>query len=482
MKNFVKRVLSFYSPRYAVSLIYMLQSTEYQIGPYLKWYWRTTDFRNVMYRRQLVRTKAALLLLGTLMGGMCLQIIAGLTLIWWWNNYGLVGGWQFGLALLISCPVVWAYLITVPLLLAKVFIVWPRNMVYIHQSKKIFKNHPGVKIAVAGSYGKTSMKELLKTVLSEGKEVRATPANKNVASSHAKFARTLSGKEEVVILEYGEGGPGDVVKFANTTAPTMGVITGIAPAHLDQYPSLEAAANDIFSLADYLKSKNVYVNEESEAAQPYIKPGQITYSSNEVDGWKISDVKVTIEGTSFVMKRGKETLKLKSGLLGKHNVGPLAAVAAIAHKLRLTKAQIETGVAATQPFEHRMQPRKVGAAWIIDDTYNGNIDGIKAGLELLKTLPAQKKTYVSPGLVDQGKENKNVHLKMGELIAGASPDKVVLMRNTAAPFIQQGLDKAGYKGTVLVEEDPLGFYSNVDQFVAAGDIVMMQNDWTDNYS
>lgn len=480
--NLLKRITSFYSPRYAVSLIYMLQSTEYQVGPYLKWYWRTTDFRNVMYRRQLHKTKAATLLLLTLMAGMCAQIILGVVLILLWNNRGLTGGWQFGLALLISYPVVWAYLITVPLLLARVFIIWPRNAVYIHQSKKIFKEHPGVKIAVAGSYGKTSMKELLLTVLSEGKEVRATPANKNVASSHAKFARTLHGKEDVVILEYGEGRPGDVAKFANTTVPAMGVITGIAPAHLDQYPNLEAAAKDIFSLADYLQDHNVYVNEESEAAQPYIKKSHTTYSYQEVDGWKISNVKVTIEGTSFEMKKGKETLKLKSGLLGKHNVGPLAAVVAIADKLGLTKAQIEAGIANTQPFEHRMQPRAVGGAWIIDDTYNGNIDGIKAGLALLKSLPAKRKTYVSPGLVDQGVETKNVHIKMGEMIARANPDNVVLMQNTAAPFIQEGLEKSGYKGSVVVEEDPLGFYTHVDQFVAAGDIVMMQNDWTDNYN
>ena len=480
--NLLRRVASFYSPRYAVSLIYMLQSTEYQVGPYLKWFWRTTDFRNVMYRRQLHKTKAASLLLLALIIGMCTQIILGVVLILLWNNQGLTGGWQFGLALLISYPIVWAYLITVPLLMARVFIVWPRNMVYIQQSKKIFKDHPGVKIAVAGSYGKTSMKELLKTVLGEGKDVRATPANKNVASSHAKFARTLSGKEDVVIIEYGEGCPGDVAKFSATTAPTMGIITGIAPAHLDQYPSMEAAARDIFSLADYLKDKDVFVNGESELAQPYIKSGHKVYTSEEVDGWKISNVKVTIEGTSFEMKKGKETMKLKSGLLGQHNVGPLATVAAIADKLGLTKAQIEDGVASTQPFEHRMQPRAVGDAWIIDDTYNGNIDGIKAGLELLKSLPAKRKTYVSPGLVDQGVETKNVHIKMGEMIASANPDNVVLMQNTATPFIQEGLQKAGYKGSLVIEEDPLGFYTHVDQFVAAGDIVMMQNDWTDNYS
>lgn len=478
----IKGFLSLYSPRYASTLVYMLQSTEYELDPYLKWYWRTTNFNKVVYRRQLHRTKASMLLLIALSLGMCLQIIAGIALILLWNNHGLSYGWQMGLALLISYPVVWAHMIVVPLLLGKVFIVWPRDRKYIHQSKSIFKNHPGVKIAVAGSYGKTSMKELLLTVLREGKRTVATPANKNVASSHAKFARTLKGDEEVVIIEYGEGKPGDIARFARTTAPNKGIITGLAPAHLDHYPTLEAAGEDIFGLSNFVDDSGLYVNADSPAAQKFLKKSFQAYSEKGALGWKVNKVKVAIDGTSFEMSKGNRKLKLKSGLLGRHNVGPLALVAALADQLGLTKAQIEAGVAKTMPFEHRMQPRPVSGAWIIDDTYNGNIDGIRAGLELLKELPARRKIYVSPGLVDQGVETKAVHEEMGELIAKARPDSVVLMLNTASRYIQDGLEKGKYRGGLVVEDDPLKFYTNIDQFVAAGDVVMMQNDWTDNYN
>jgi UDP-N-acetylmuramoyl-tripeptide--D-alanyl-D-alanine ligase len=478
----IKRLLSFYSSRYAVTLIYMLQSTEYQVKPYLRWYWRTSDFNQVMYRRKLHRTKIATVLLLILMLGMTLQIMAGVTLVWLWNNQGLNGGWQFGLALLISYPVVWAYLIVLPLVLGRIFIIWPRDCIYIMQSRKIFRDHPGTKIAVAGSYGKTSMKELLLTVLREGKRAVATPANKNVASSHAKFAHTLKGNEEVVIIEYGEGRPGDVARFSKTTAPNIGIITGIAPAHLDHYPSLDAAAKDIFSLADCLHDENIYVNGESPAAKPYIKKSHEVYTSSGVLGWQVSKIKSSIEGVSFEMKKGKKTLRLQSGLLGMHNVGPLALVAGLADKLGLGTAQIEAGIANSVPFEHRLQPRAVSGAWIIDDTYNGNIDGVRAGLSLLKSLDARRKIYVTPGLVDQGKETERVHVEMGELIADAKPDSVVLINNSVTRFIKRGLEQGNYKGGLVIEDDPLQFYTNIDHFVAAGDIVLMQNDWTDNYS
>src|SRR6185437_8361984 len=227
---------------------------------------RTQDFSRVMQRRQLERTQAARLLLQALAAGMLLQILVGLLLVYQWYWHGLVGGWAFGLALLVSYPVVWAHLIVLPLVLGRLLIVRPRELRQIIRSENIFREHKGAKVAIVGSYGKTSMKELLLTVLREGKQVAATPANKNVAVSHAQFARALNGDEDILLIEYGEGAPGDVAKFAKTTHPTHAVITGVAAAHLDKYRSTVAAGKDIFSVAAYVADKaHIYVNRESPA-------------------------------------------------------------------------------------------------------------------------------------------------------------------------------------------------------------------------
>ena len=128
-----------------------------------------------------------------------------------------------------------------------------------------------------------------------------------------------------------------------------------------------------------------------------------------------------------------------------------------------------------------MQPRVQHGAWVIDDTYNGSLEGIRAGLKLLIDLPAKRKIYVTPGLVDQGIETQRVHLEIGELIAQANPDKVVLMQNSATNYITQGLENGKYKGNLQIENDPLNFYLNLEHIVATGDLIMLQNDWTDNY-
>ncbi len=478
----MRYLLSLFSIGFPRVLVYMLQSTEYQASPYLEWFWRTKDFRAVMRRRRLDLTQAARLLLMAIWAGILLQLLLAVWLFLLWQNGQLAYGLLAALVLLVSYPLIWAHLAVIPLIVGRLIIIIPREKRLIETSKQIFKEFPGIKVAVAGSYGKTTMKELLLTVLNEGKKVAATPANKNVAVSHAAFARSLKGDEDILVIEYGEGKPGDVSRFAETTDPTMAVITGLAPAHLDHYPSLEAAGEDIFSLNKYLDANSIYANGESPGALSFLKDDYHIYSQTGIDEWRVKNIKAEIQGISFTLNKSKNSLKLRSGLLGRHQIGPLSAVAILGLELGLTAEQIETGVAKTAPFEHRMQPRQIAGAWVIDDTYNGNIDGIRAGLELLKELPARRKIYITPGLVDQGRENEKVHREMGALIAAAAPDRVFLMDNSATKFIHDSLVSAGFGGEIKIEEDPLEFYTNLDKIVAAGDLVLMQNDWTDNYA
>jgi UDP-N-acetylmuramyl pentapeptide synthase len=477
----ISRITSFFGPTYPKTLAYMLQSTEYQVKPYLAWYWRTNNFKDVSHRRSLDKTRRARLLVAGLRIGIALQIIVGVIVLIQGIQKDQLSDIYFGIAILLAYPVIWAHLIVIPLLVARFFIVLPKDKRAVKISRRIFEEHGAIKIAVAGSYGKTTMKELLLTILGEGKKVAATPANKNVAISHAHFAKKLTGDEEVIIIEYGEGAPGDVARFAKNTKPTIGIITGLAPAHLDKYKTLDSAARDILSLADFLKEKNVYINNESNPLKKYKKSSYIPYDQHSVLGWKISNIHVHIDGMSFFMEKNGQKLSLQTGLIGRHLIGSLALCVALAKEIGCTDRDIIAGVAKTIPFEHRMQPREMAGGFIIDDTYNGNLEGVRAGLQLLSELDSRRKIYVTPGLVDQGKESMHVHQEMGKLIAKANPTKVVLMKNSVTHWICDGLASGGYKGELVIEKKPLDFYTNINQIIAAGDIMMLQNDWTDNY-
>ncbi|CAN5132871.1 hypothetical protein BH09PAT3_BH09PAT3_1180 [soil metagenome] len=478
----MRSLISMYRPGYVRTLVYMLQSTEYETVPYLKWWWRTKNYDTVANRRTLNRTRAAKLLVMGLAAGMLLQLLLGLLCVVLYFTNDFIIGLQIGLILWLLTPIVWAHLVIVPLELGRWLIVRPRHRKYVAESRKIFANHPGVKIAIAGSYGKTSMKELLATVLSEAKTVAATPGNKNVAISHAYFAKRLTGDEDVIIIEYGEGEPGDISRFARNTQPTHAVVTGVAPAHLDKYKTLHDAGKDIFSVTDAVPAGQAYVNAVTDSIKPFMSDNHVHFDEHGALGYQVTNIKVSLDGTSFTLTKGTHKIALHSELVGRHQVATLAFVAAFALQLGLTPEQVKAGVAKTKPYEHRMQPYQLAGAWVIDDTYNGNIEGIRAGTALLAELPAKRKIYVTPGLVDQGIETEPVHVEMGELIAEVQPDIVVLMANSVTPYIEKGLNNGGFTGEVRVEHNPLEFYMNLDQFVAAGDLVLMQNDWTDNYA
>ncbi len=471
----IKSLITLYLPTTPYIWIYMLQQVEYDPGAFYSWFKRWPDYRRVMRRKQLKLTSKA----------MGLLTLAYITVL-----LGLVR-----VALLVRGEHILTAVVTflvIPFVVVLVLCAacWGGSMLLSASRRKILKSAKNkmqktkaVKIAIVGSYGKTTMKELLATVLNEGMKVAATPGNNNVAISHARWVTNrLSGDEEVLVIEFGEYRPGDIAKMAEMFRPDKAVITGIAPNHLENYRDYNELKADLASIRQFVEPADLFVPDKT-AKELNLKEGDFTeFNSSMVVGWKISNLVLGLEGIGFKMSKGKKSMSLHSELLGEHLVGPIALAAAIADDLGLTTKQIEAGVSKTTAFEHRMQPRNVSGAVIIDDTYNGSIEGMRAGLRLLSGLKARRKIYVTPGLVEQGSQNETVHTELGKLIAQANPDVVVLMDNSVCQIIKSSLKANGYENELRVETDPLKFYTNIQYEVAAGDIVMMQNDWTDNYN
>ncbi len=476
-----KNLFSLYRPSFARNIAYMLQASEYDGRMYLKWLHKTKDFSKVSTRKQFVRTSFSNALYLVLVVGIILQTLIGLVVMTLGFTHTIIGGQYYGLAIILIYPLLWPYFILVLVQLAKYFILWPRYRVVLSQAEEVFKNHPGTIIAVLGSYGKTSMKEFLKIVLSEGLNVAASPANKNVALSHAKFARSLSGKEDIVIVEYGEGKNGDIAELAKLTHPDIAVITGLAPAHQNHYKNIKQQADDLLSITSYVQAKNIYLNLDNFFKDISLPKSILKFDDEVVGDLKIKNVEVFFDKTTFDLVKGKDTMSYKTNVIGFHQVKYLALVCLLASKFGLSNDQIKRGIAKTKAFSHRMEPYLINGAKVIDDSYNGNIEGIKAGLNLLKKLDAKRKIYVTPGLVDQGKDSNLIHHEMGKLIAKANPDIVVLMKNSTTDSIKAGLDDEGFNRQLIIEDKPLDFYNNLTAFVAQDDLVLMQNDWPDNY-
>jgi UDP-N-acetylmuramoyl-tripeptide--D-alanyl-D-alanine ligase len=487
--NFFKYLWTRYHPNYVRALIYMLQANEYYPFEYMAWYHRTNDFYNIEERKHLVYTLKAILL----------SAFAWISLVWSFASSAIFIYWSQvpGIVAAIAGFILAPFIVPYTLFLLIVFLnalQKPVEAVIVSRAKAKLKRHKAIKIAVAGSFGKTTMREILKTVLSQGKRVAAPGGSHNTPLAIARFVKTLAGDEEVLVFEFGEYYPGDIKKLCNFVEPNWGVITGVNEAHLERFGSLEKAAKTIYELVDYLKAKSGsfskgslqqeilgYVNAEGTYQPPRDPSSFVYYDKRGTPSWEVTTVESSVNGLIIGFAYNGEHYQMRSRLLGVHNVGPIAAAADIASRLGLSPEQIGMGVGQTKPYEHRMQPNLDGGVTWIDDSYNGNPDGAAAAIAFLKSLEGSRRWYVTPGLVEMGSRKEEIHREMGKKLAEAKIEKVVLIKNSVTPYIEEGLKAAGYAGEILWYDFGPTAFNALPKMTVAGDVVLLQNDWPDQY-
>lgn len=475
----IKNWLFHYHPRFIRSLVYMLQQNEYDIRDYLHWYHRTKDMSRVQRRKQLVKTPKAILLLVLAWGMLLCIAVAGF--IFMWRDSTLFGYVIFGITIL-TAPYVLVHAIIVP-----VFLIGlaqkPIEYIFMSRAKKKLRDHKAFKIAIAGSFGKTSMREILKTVLSEREKVAAPPHSYNTPMAISRFIDGLAGDEEVLIFELGEYYPGDVRKLCELIQPELGIITGVNEAHLQKFKTLERTTRTIFELSDFVGTKSLYINGENEIARLHALPEHIVYTREGAGKKKVLEPHTDLTGTTFVLSSSGREMKVVSSLLGLHHIGPLAAAADIAERLGLFLDAIQKGLNNTKAFDHRLEPKTDAEGVItLDDSYNGNPDGVQAVIAFLGSLEGHRRIYVTPGLVEMGSRTQEVHREIGRELASAGIEHVILIKNSVTPFIDQGLKESGYQGKITWFDDGLLALAALPHLTVTGDVVLLQNDWPDQYA
>lgn len=487
----MSRFASMYSLRYARSLIYMLQASEYNLGEYINWFWRVKDFRTVEQRKRLDPTRKAMLLLTLARAGYVLSYLIWLALVILAYFYSSPIYATFAILWFVDFPYFLAFGIALPLYLGRKLIQEPKERQMISEAQIVLAKHPAIKIGIAGSYGKTTMKEMLATIIGAGfnaGEVKATPGNMNTPIGISRFAKKLTGNEKVLIFELGEYYPGDIKALCELVQPSIGVITGINEAHLSKFKTLERTTSTIFEIDDYLEGKSVYKNGDNTLVAERSAKNPLAYTSSGVDSWVQSDLQhANLNGLSFKLTKAKQVIKAHTVLLGVHQVGPISAAAAIAiDQIGLSVAQVEAGIKALVAFEHRMEPKSLGSgATLIDDAYNGNADGFAAGIKFLDSQghkEIRSRYYLTPGLVETGDRTEIVHRAIGVQLAATKIEHILLIKNSVTPFIADELSKAGFSDRIKWYADMPQALVALPQITVPGDIVLLQNDWSDNYS
>lgn len=343
-----------------------------------------------------------------------------------------------------------------------------------------------IKIGITGSYGKTSVKEILKTILSQKYRVLATPKSYNTPMGISLSVKNLDNTYDVFIAEMGARHKGDIKDLVKIVKPKYGVLTGINNQHLESFGSIEDIKETKYELMTALpKDGAAFFSADNEyTAKMYGDYVGEKYSAGINGGFVwAADIKTERTGTSFTLNiKGETPVNCSTVLLGKHSISNISLAAAIAYKIGMSPEEISQGINRLQTVEHRLElvPNNKDIV-IIDDSYNSNIDGAKSAIEVLGMFTGRK-IVLTPGLVELGKIENAENFKFGKMLAGIADIVIIVGRHNAEALIA-GLTEGGMdKASIRFSKNAKRGNDELNEIIKEGDVVLFENDLPDNYS
>ncbi len=359
---------------------------------------------------------------------------------------------------------------------------------YINDASRILRDMPNLKIiGVTGSYGKTSVKYFLSTLLSSQYNVLHTPGNYNTTLGVVRTVRErMKPFHEIFICEMGAREVGDIKEICDLVHPDYGIITSIGPQHLQSFHSIENIINTKFELADAVpESGKVFLNYDNEYIRAHKTIGNaISYGTAGEDiTYRAYDIAVSPRGSTFKMKDADgEEYEFHTRLVGNHNVQNIAGAIAVANTLGIPMEKLRYPVKQLESVEHRLQLIKQGNRILLDDSYNSNKNGFEAALDTLAMFK-ELRILMTPGMVELGEKQYDENKEVG-IYAADKCDYAVLVGKEQTKPIQDGLLEAGFASNRMIVVDTL---QEAFQMVNAipdekQKVVLIENDLPDNYA
>jgi UDP-N-acetylmuramoyl-tripeptide--D-alanyl-D-alanine ligase len=296
-------------------------------------------------------------------------------------------------------------------------------------------------IGIAGSYGKTTMKEVLRQVLSCKFKVVSTPESVNTPVGIARWIlNKVDESTEIIIVEMGEHYRGDIKDICDITTPDIAVITGINESHLERMKKMDTVVATIFEIVSNSKpGATVVLNADDKNVGDNYK--KFVWSDHRVQEFRIKNLELRIFDTEKLCWNFEidGVGKAEVNLLGEYALGDVDAAVKIGKSLGMSNEQIIAGIKNIKPVEHRLQPMPSTAnVLVIDDSYNGNPDGAAEAIKVLARFINRRKLYITPGLVEMGKNSAEIHRAIGKQLAGVA-DVVILIKNSVTGYIAEGI-------------------------------------------
>jgi UDP-N-acetylmuramoyl-tripeptide--D-alanyl-D-alanine ligase len=336
-------------------------------------------------------------------------------------------------------------------------------------------------LAVAGSNGKTTTKEMAAAMLREAFGADAVLHTRGTQNNLVGLPLTLlrlEESQEVAVVELGMNGPGEVWRLAEIAQPDAGVITCVAPEHLEGVGSLHGAAEAEAELFRRLRpSATAVVNADDPlvvaAATDFPGPVVRFGTGGDVRAEDVADG--GLDGSRFTLRVGPDATPVHLPVPGRHNVSNALAATALVSLAGVSLDHVRAALEGFEPPSMRMQVERLpNGITVINDAYNANPASMAAALHTLSASAASRRLAVLGEMRELGTETDVAHEELGRVAAGCALDLLVVL-GPHASLVRDGAIAAGMAaGRIVLARDHTEAGAGLRDFCRGGDLVLLK--------
>ena len=303
-----------------------------------------------------------------------------------------------------------------------------KNTILVNDTKKsladiasliLMKFKPFV-IGITGSNGKTTTKELIKSILDSNygtNKILASQANYNNDIGLPLTIFNLNSEHSHIVLEMGMNHPKEISYLANIAPPNFAVITNIGEAHIENFKNREAIANEKKDILRNLKAEGIAILPKDSEFFNFLVKDLKNVKVLSFGMRKDADISCELlNHKKILIKTPKYDLEIKSKLLGHNNISNILAAVTCAYQLKINPTKIKEGIENITPIPSRLELKEgKKRAAIIDDTYNANPSSFLSAIEVLDEFPG-KKILVIGDMAELGENSRIYHQELSRTI------------------------------------------------------------------
>lgn len=327
-------------------------------------------------------------------------------------------------------------------------------------------------VAVTGSAGKTTTKDVIAEMLSVGMKTAKSAGNLNNHIGLPLSLLRLDESARVAVVEMGMNHTGEIRELAEIAKPNVAVVTNVGFAHIENFNSIEGIAAAKRELVESLSSDGTAVlnADDSRVAQfASVHKGRVvTYGESADADIRALDVQESATGVRFRIGQ----ISFESTLNGRHNVSNILAGVAVAGIFGIPPERLTETVRALKPGNMRGERLEHNGVLIYNDCYNSNPEAARAMLDVLAQTPARKRIAILGEMLELGAKAPELHQQVGRYAAERKIDVLIGVKGEAAEMTRAA--KAAGLAQALFFEDPEGAGRFARGLAQAGDVILFK--------